>query len=165
MTRWRMRHDPADLSAENVNRMRDNTVMKPLMPRKRADRFDLLGWWLDRLKRATYAGLHVVAVSHEISHDSAGRPERTFSWSGLVAVAKRARLKPENFRALIICKRGAEYMPSSVQMAEHYIKLYGDGMGGRQKRTRSEPDVVLHAAATLYDVIMRAPAVDAGHTN
>ena len=65
-----------------------------------------------------------VAVVHAIIAASAARTERDFSWAGIGATARRNGLQPEALEWLVLMKRNQDFLPTSEEMAEEYMKQY-----------------------------------------
>lgn len=101
-----------------------NRAKKPLLPKNKEDHFNGIQWWSNPRHTNIYRGLMRVAIVNLIVHASAARPERTFSWAGIVAVAKRARLNPNSLKLLVYLKRNSKYMPSAQEMAAEYLRVY-----------------------------------------
>lgn len=101
-----------------------NRAKKPILPKKKEDYFNGIQWWSNPRHTNLYRGLMRVAIVNLIVHASATRPERTFSWAGIVAVAKRARLSPSSLKWLVYLKRNSKYMPSATEMADEYLRVY-----------------------------------------
>ena len=74
-------------------------IKAPLMPEKKEDdSYDAIkDFWTVPAQCLRYQVLWLVAVSHLIVQATAARPERTFSWCGLLAAAKRGNMKPQHF--------------------------------------------------------------------
>lgn len=84
---------------------------------------DVIEFWMSPSRQATYRGLRIVACTYLIVDATAARSERTFSWSGIVDVAKRANLKSENLCDMIYCKRNAHYAPTRDEIVQYILTL------------------------------------------
>lgn len=97
--------------------------------------FDALSWWANPQHKNRYRGLRKVAMSYLVVHATAARNERNFSWAGIVAVAKRARLTSTMLSTLVFLKCNHKYWPSQQEIIDEYKRLHAKR---GKKRPRSE---------------------------
>ena len=70
-------------------------------------------------------------MSHLIQHATAARPERTFSWCGLLSAAKRGNMKPEHFQWQVFIRRNQEFVPTVEELV---VALLQEQATKRRKR-------------------------------
>merc|ERR1712025_1169865 len=105
-------------------RTTENTMKKPILPRKEADYFRIIEWWMKPGRQNLYKGLQRVAVSYLVVHASSARTERNLSWAGIVATSRRNRLSPEALGWLVFLKRNSRFMPTKEEMATEYLRRH-----------------------------------------
>lgn len=142
MTRWRT-------PVEDATKAAYNTIDKPLLPRSKSDYFNAVTWFLEKnsqgsyKRAASYQGFMRVAITYLIVHATAARAERTFSWAGIVATAKRANMKPTTPSRRVFLRRNKKYRPTSKQMKAEYLRR-------REAKVLSAPELrVLHVTPGL----------------
>ena len=117
-------------------------VVKPLLPQKKDDYFNTIEWWMEIQRSKVTVALRVVAISHLIVHASAARTERTFSWAGIIATARRFRLSDTMLSYMVFCKRNEKFLPSNAEVVDAYKALYPDRrLAKSENKTTSENTV------------------------
>lgn len=94
----------------------------PLLPEVDGQRFNPIEWWEKKARGNILRGLAHVALTYLVVWATAGRPERTFSWSGIINSARRGKLGPRKLGRQVYVKRNNGFVPSSKEMKEEYLR-------------------------------------------
>ena len=94
----------------------------PLLPKPGEVGFNPIEWWEKKARGNMLRGLAHVAITYDLVWATAGRPERTFSWSGIINSARRGKLSPKKLVRQVFIKRNPGFVPSSKEMKEEYLR-------------------------------------------